>query len=213
MSIFDEDVSQIVERNQLRYLTRESMGLSILNLIQMERCINRMVRKEYEDGEIIIPKDQLNSCLYFVTGKSQWSKDPPENQKNMRICGDAKIWEENPIYSFDSDLISCDSPCVVYLLDLNSIFESVDGIRDIELLTLENKKSNEFFTNSHKCEKNEDISKYSFVRNLGTGGYGSVILTIDDKGAKTALKIIPKKTIKTSSAIKMIKVIFLLKLE
>ena len=187
-------------------MIRESEALGILDLIQMEKCINRMKRKELAEDELIIEGGKNYKEIIFVTGSSRLESESKKQSKNVRIYGDCNIWCKQDGYTASESLISSESSCVVYILAFDKFFESVNDIKDFKVLEEINKKSKEIFTNTYKCKKIKNIGDYEYLRSIGSGGYGYVFLGLSPEKKLNAVKVIPKKSINSNDAIKMIKV-------
>ena len=211
-SVFGEEVSGLVDRNILRYLFRQSDLLKDLSPFYLERFINAMTKKVYSQDEVIITEGEQIDRLVFVIGTAKQIIDDEEDSFDevelvtMVYFGLEAINAQDTLF-FKNQLIAEDG-CLVYTLKLSD-FETCLKNKAIAEVKQRSLRCREMFTRVNMCVKVQNLDNFEFIKNIGIGGYGTVLLCRDSESDckdLKAIKIVPRSTICSRSSLRMMKV-------
>lgn len=132
LNIFGNSMSELVQRNVLRNMFRSSQLLKHLNLVQMEKCINRMQTKVYPDKTVLIEKDEQVKEIFFVFDKAKWNTKSSFNLESTKAFGDDYLYENSPFEEsteisavYNDSLATAGPKCKVSQLSFKDFFEVI----------------------------------------------------------------------------------------
>lgn len=202
-SVFGDDVSNIVERNVLRAMMRDSKQLRNLPTVTIQKFINKMKREVYPIEEVILESHTPYTKIFFIVGHSCWQGEDFE-KLGMTVIEPQNIENGEPLV-VEKDLFSKDNKCVVYTLDFAELKHCLDGSSIQEAID-RNNRIKEIFERVNMIKKIDSLSQFKYVKNIGIGGYGTVVLCLDESDEYRAIKIIPRESLSSRSAVRMLKV-------
>ena len=184
---------------------RDSSIFRHLNLVQMEKCINRLRRKVYQKDEVIIPGRVPLDKVFFIIDKFQWRNKQNDEAKYLKIINDVGFYNNVPL-KFAEDAIAISSECKALEITYKELYEIL-GKEDLDAVFTTNRVLEEMYFRKRQIPKARDYSSMNYVRTLGEGGQGLVVLVEDESKRQSALKIIAKCTVKSKYTMNLVKVL------
>ncbi len=188
----NEGLESIVLRNSLRRMIRMSPILKNLNVIQMEKCINKLQRLTFSKDETIIEARVKLDRVIFVVDKFRLALSPHE-EAAQKVFNDLGYYNQSPL-KLPEAVVAATNDCRVMQIDFDTL-NKIMGTKDLDSAFEMNRQLEEMFFKNRKVPKGQDYSKVQFVRELGQGGQGLVVLVVDEDSKKSAMKIFPKECV------------------
>jgi hypothetical protein len=178
-NVFGDDVSHLVEKNMLRTLIRSNYLLKDLSIFHIERFINHMQRQVFDPNDTIFKKGDTFSSVFFLIGKAKFFDESGDFSQTftMKSFGIDKI-ESSHRLNEENTLVAESSYCVIYTLRYEDIAKCLEGLT-IDQACKKNLEIRELYSRVNTCKKISSLNGLKFVKNIGVGGYGTVMLTID----------------------------------
>lgn len=203
-NIFGNEVENIVIRNSVRKMFRESIVFKHFSLVQMEKCINKLERKIYQKESIILKANVPYKTVFFIVDKFVWKGRDTGEPKYQMIVNDLGFYNGIPM-RYPDDVVAVSADCKVLEIQYEALYEIL-GSKDLERVFCNNSMIEEMFFKKRHVQKAKDYSSVAYVRTLGVGGQGVVALIEDEFKRQSALKVIPKDSVKTKFGMRMVKV-------
>lgn len=204
-TIFGNEVGSIVMRNSLRKMFRDSSVFKHFNIVQMEKCINKLEREVYQKDEVIVKANVPYETVFFIIDKYQFQDHLRDEAKYQDIINDIGFYNNVPI-KYPDNIVAVSSECRVLKISYKLLYQIL-GKQDLEVVFATNKSLQEMFFRKRQIPKAQDYSNLQFVKTLGVGGQGLVVLVEDEEKKKAALKIIAKGSVKSKYNMKLVKVV------
>lgn len=206
-NIFGNEVENIVIRNNLRRMFRDSMVFRNFNLIQMEKCINQLKTRRVKQSEVILSsKDCLDKVL-FIIDQFQWKDKLGQQPLFLQIINDIGFYNGLAL-KYPQDIIAVSAECKVLEIDYAAL-QSIIGHKDLESAFSINKQVEEMYFKTNRViprMKDKELYNLSYIKTLGTGGQGVVALVQDEEGKLSALKVFPRFTLNSKTSMRMLRV-------
>lgn len=204
-TIFGNEVESIVIRNSLRKMFRDSSVFKNFNIVQMEKCINKLERKLYNKDDVIVKANIKYETVFFIIDKYQFKDRLRDEARYQEVFNDIGFYNNIPL-KYPDDIVAVSSECRVLEISYKLLYQIL-GKEDLEAVFATNKSLQEMFFRKRQIPKTQDYSSLSFVKTLGAGGQGLVVLVEDQERRKAALKVIAKGSVKTKYSMKLVKVL------
>ena len=204
LTIFGNEMESIVTRNFLRRMFRDSPVFNNLNLVQMEKCINRLEKKVYAKDEVIIEANKPYSSVFFIIDRFSYGPTCHDNTNYQKVFNDIGFFNNIPI-KYPESVIAVSNECTVMEISYKAIFDLLRS-EDLSEVFAMNKALDQMFFKKAQFENSKDFSAMKFIKTLGKGGQGLVVLAEDKNGETSAVKVISKESVSTRIQMGSIKV-------